>query len=98
MEEVILQYTDPKLLILVPVLYLVGLAFKKSSKFQDNIIPIVLGIIGIILCTLWVFATSELGSTQDVMIAAFTSIVQGILVAGLSVYANQVVKQLKNQG
>lgn len=95
MEEVILQYIEPKLLILVPVLYLVGLAFKKSSKFQDNIIPIILGIIGIVLCALWVFATNELGSTQNVMIAAFTSIVQGVLVAGLSVYANQIVKQLK---
>lgn len=30
---------------------------------------------------------------QDIALAAFTTIVQGILVAGLSTYVNQLIKQ-----
>lgn len=34
---------------------------------------------------------------QSIAMAVFTSIVQGILVAGLSTYINQTVKQIKKE-
>ena len=38
-------------------------------------------------------ATCPLSGMQEIAMAVFTAIVQGILVAGLSTYVNQVIKQ-----
>ena len=40
-------------------------------------------------------ATCPLGTMQEVAMAVFTAIVQGILVAGLSTYINQTIKQIR---
>ena len=50
--------------------------------------------IGIAICTLWVLAGSPLKTGQEIAMAVFTAVVQGILVAGLSTYVNQIGKQL----
>jgi len=94
MEEILKEFVKPELLILIPVLYLVG-AGLKVSKFKDNLIPISLGVIGIILSFIYVFATSTIAVKQDVLMAIFISLTQGILVAGCSVYFNQIYKQIK---
>ena len=39
-------------------------------------------------------ATATFSTGQDIALALFTAIVQGILVAGLSTYVNQFIKQL----
>ena len=41
-----------------------------------------------------VFANTSIGNSQEIALATFTSIVQGILVAGLSTYADQIMKQI----
>ena len=46
------------------------------------------------VCGIYVFATSSLGTPQEIALAVFTALVQGILVAGASTYVNQFVKQL----
>ena len=51
MEEILKEFVKPELLILIPVLYLIG-AGLKNSKFKNNLIPIALGIFGIILSTI----------------------------------------------
>lgn len=91
--ENLMNYVKPELLVLVVVLYFVGMALKKT-KLKDKYIPLILGLCGIALALLWVLATSVIDGWQSGLKAAFTAIVQGILVAGLSVYANQVYKQL----
>ena len=53
----------------------------------------ILGVGGIVLCGIWVLATSPLGSGQEIAMAIFIAIVQGILMAGLSTYVNQIIKQ-----
>lgn len=88
------EYINPELLVLVVVLYLLGLALKKS-KLNDKWIPYVLGAVSIVLCALWVVSTTPIGGGKDVLMAIFTSIVQGILVAGASVYVNQLYLQAK---
>ena len=75
------------------VLYFIGMGLKKAQTVKDKYIPLILGVIGIALCAIWVLGTSPLGTGQDIAMAIFTAIVQGILVAGLSTYINQVVKQ-----
>ena len=96
MEEILKEFVKPELLILIPVLYLIGTGLK-NSKFKDNLIPIALGIFGIILSMIYVFATSEISGSKDVLMGIFISLTQGILVAGCSVYFNQIYKQIKEE-
>lgn len=92
--ENIIEFIKPELLILIPIIYLIGFAIKKS-KIADNLIPILLGAVSIVLCGIWVFMTTEVSGLQEVMASIFTAISQGVLVAGASVYVNQIIKQFK---
>ena len=86
------DYIQPELMVLIPVLYLIGFALKKSTIFKDKYIPLVLGVVGIILSFLYfMFGDIECNGTS-----VFTAITQGILCAGASTYANQIYKQLAN--
>ena len=89
----IMNYVKPELIVVALVLYIIGIAIKKAEYINDKHIPLILGVIGIVLSAIWVFANSPLNTTQDVLMAVFTSIIQGILVAGLSTYVNQLIKQ-----
>ena len=95
--EIITEYVKPELLVVSLVLYFIGIWLKKAEKIPDKYIPFILSIIGIILSCIWVLATSQLTGYQSVLMAIFTSIVQGILVSALSTYANQIWKQLKKE-
>lgn len=90
------DYIKTELLILVPVLYFIGIGLKKS-KFPDKWIPIMLGSISFILAALWVFSTSEIEGGKELAMAFFTSLTQGVLAAGTSVYANQLLVQAKKE-
>lgn len=89
----ILSYVKPELLIVVVVLYFIGVMIKKSENISDKFIPMILGILGMLICGLYVFATSTVSGSQKVAMALFTAITQGIIVAGLSTYVNQLIKQ-----
>ena len=91
--EQIMNYVKPELIVVAVVLYFVGMGLKKAQAVKDKYIPLILGGTGIVLCAIWVLATSPLGTGQDIAMAVFTAIVQGILVAGLSTYINQIIKQ-----
>lgn len=93
--QIIQNYVKPELLVVAIVLYFIGIGVKNTEKISDKYIPIILGIIGILISAIYVVATSAFNGYQSVLMAIFTSIVQGILVAGLSVYANQIIKQAK---
>ena len=54
-----------------------------------------MGIAGILVCGIYVFATCSYNTAQDIAMAVFTSMTQGVLVAGLSTYVNQLIKQLE---
>ena len=92
--EGIIQFVKPELVVLSIVLYFIGDAFKRSKVVKDKFIPIALGLIGIALATIYVLATSDLSTVQHVLLAIFTAIVQGVLVAGLSTYSDQIIKQM----
>lgn len=87
------QFIQPELLVVVPVLYLIGTRLKRSPKFQDEKIPVTLGILSIVLCTLYVFSSAPAASLQEVLRALFVSVTQGILCAGASVYIHHCIKQ-----
>lgn len=92
--EQIMNYVKPELVVVAIVLYFIGMALKQSQTVQNKHIPIILGVIGIAICGIYVVATCSLSGVQNVAMAIFTAIVQGILVAGLSTYVNQIIKQV----
>lgn len=95
MFNIIKDFIKPELLVLIPVLYIVGYGFKKTSLIKDKFIPLLLGSISILLAGLYTFATSDVNGIKEIIMAIFTAITQGILIAGASVYANQIYKQLQ---
>ena len=92
--EQIISYVKPELMVVSFALYFLGKWMKGSKRIKDKDIPLSLGGIGIIICGMYVTATCDLDSTKNVFMALFTSIVQGIMVAGLSTYVNQIIKQI----
>ena len=92
--EQIMNYVKPELVVVAIVLYFIGMWLKKAETVTDKYIPIILGAIGIVICGIYVVATCNLIGVQNVAMAIFTAIVQGVLVAGLSTYVNQIVKQV----
>ena len=92
MYDVLKEFIKPELLVLIPVLYLVGDALKKSAV-KDKHIPWILGAAGVLLSVLWILSVSAVDSMQSAALAVFSALVQGILTAGASVYMNQIVKQ-----
>ncbi|MDD7755876.1 MAG: phage holin family protein [Clostridiales bacterium] len=92
--EIVKEFVKPELLILVPVLYLIGVGIKKTA-IKDKFIPFILGIISIVLCGLYIFATSDIHTIKEIAMALFTACTQGVLIAGGSVYINQLYKQTK---
>jgi hypothetical protein len=92
MYEMLKEFIKPELLVLIPVLYLLGVALKKS-QIQDKQIPSYLGFTSIVLCFLFILATSTIDGWQEAFMSVFSALTQGILCAGASVYVNQLIKQ-----
>lgn len=93
--EQIIEYIKPELIAVAVVLYFIGLGLKKAEAVADKYIPLILGAAGIILCAFWVLATEPLKDGQEIAMAVFTAVIQGILTAGLSTYVNQIIKQVR---
>lgn len=86
------EYISPSLAALVPILYICGIAIKKS-RIADWLIPFLLGGIGIVLANLWLFAADIPSEPQEVLARLLSGTVQGIICAACSVYTNNIVKQ-----
>ena len=92
MYEMLKEFIKPELLVLIPVLYLFGMALKKS-QVADKHIPWLLGVASVVLSFIFIIATSVINGWQEALMAVFLGLTQGVLCAGASVYVNQLVKQ-----
>ena len=90
----ITDYIKPELIVVALVLYFAGMWIKQSETVKDRFIPLINGGLGIAICGIYVLATSTCQSGQEIFMAIFTAITQGILLAGLSTYVNQIIKQI----
>lgn len=92
------EYIQPELLILVPVLMAIGKGLKSAEWIANKHIPVCLGIIGMALSALWVFATTAITGAPAVAQAVLSSVTQGVLVAAGAVYAHNIYKENKTSG
>ena len=88
----IMDHVRPELLVVAVVLYFLGNWIKQSDFIQNKYIPMVLGLVGIVICAIYILAIGIFENWHDVVMAIFSSITQGVLMAGLSTYVNQLVK------
>lgn len=79
-----LKYITERMLILIPVLYIIGMIIKGTDKIKNKYIPVILLPIGI------AGAIGIGGLNVD-------SIIQGILITGVTVYGNQLIIQYKKE-
>jgi hypothetical protein len=92
--EQIMKYIKPELVVVAVVLYFIGMWIKQGQLIKDKYIPLVNGAVGIVLCAIYVLAATTFGNTQEFALVVFTALTQGILVAGLSTYVDQIIKQI----
>ena len=76
-----MNYVKPELIVVAVALYFLGMALKQAQAVKDKYIPLILGGVSIVLCAIWVLATSEVGTGQQAAMAVCTAVTQGILVA-----------------
>ena len=77
----ITKYLAENMLPFVPFLYVIGMVLKDTEKIKDNYIPLILLPIGVL------FSLLITGLSPD-------GVIQGVLATGVTVYGNQVIKQL----
>ncbi len=78
--EFLYDYIIEQALIVVPVLLVIGQILKSTPKMKDWLIPYILLVLGITF-------------TIGIMGINMQAIVQGVLVSGAAVFANQLYKQ-----
>lgn len=79
-----MNYIVDNCLILIPVLYVIGTILKNLEFIKDKYIPLILLPIGIAL------AIAIKGIDVN-------SVIQGILITGVTVYGNQIFKQINKE-
>jgi hypothetical protein len=74
------EYVIEQALVLIPALYVLGMIIKHTQFIKDKYIPVILLAVGV------AGAIALLGVTVE-------AVIQGILVTGVAVFTNQLIKQ-----
>ena len=80
------QYVRSELLVVVPVLYVLAKIFA-ASKVPNREIPLILLIISVTLARIYTFAVMPVNSLKTFLMAAFSTLIQGILLSGSAVFS-----------
>ena len=95
-SQLINQYVKSELLILIPVLYILAKVLSNANVCKKNLALILLAI-SIFLSAIYTFATSTIPDWQGILLATFTSIVQGTLVGGSAIVGNSMIQLTKTK-
>ena len=91
--NIIIEYVRPELLILIPFIWILGLFLKKTPQWRmDWLIPFILLVISIVFAVLWIAVYLGEGFVGPVILYG---IVQGVIIAGLAVFGNEIIKQFR---
>lgn len=86
-------YIKAELLFLVPVMNFIG-AVLKRCRINNRYIPIILSIISVTVTVSWILISDKSSAAKRIAYDIFEGCFQGILISGVSVYANQLLKQI----
>lgn len=81
----------PTVAAIVAICYCVGFALKKTEKFKDNYIPVVMIILGAVLGTVSFYIAPNLINAPDIISAIAIGFMSGMTATGI----NQLYKQIK---
>ena len=87
------QFIKPELLVLIPVLNMVG-TMIKASHINNKYIPCILGLFGVAFCIMYEMIQ---GNDKQLLSLIFDNLIQGILIASVSVYGHQMYCQNKKK-
>lgn len=87
---------NPELFILVPIMWILG-NFVKKTEISTKKIPLIILIISIILSLLYVLTPTFPISGQMWYNTVINGIGQGILIAGVTVFGNELGKSFKKE-
>ena len=90
------QYITPELLIITPVLYVIARMLHQSHIKQEQL-PWILLLISIVMAGLYTFATTDVSSMMKLLMALFTTIVQGVLLSGTAVFGGILGKLMSEK-
>lgn len=88
------QYVRSELLAVVPVLYILA-KILSSSKVPNQKIPVILLIVSITLAGIYTFAVMPVNSLKTILMAIFSSLIQGILLSGSAVFSGILGELMK---
>ena len=94
MEFNILNMIQGDLIIIIVVTYVLGVFLKTCERFPDWTIPFVLLLFAVVFSILYKAIMLSEGFTPQAVLGGF---LYGILVAGVAVFGNQLVKQGKER-
>ena len=63
--EQIINYIKPELIVVAVALYFIGMWLKQAAFIKNKYIPLILGGISMVLCAVWVMATSEIETAKE---------------------------------
>ncbi len=92
------DFLKPEMTALVPLLWGLGWIIKRKTPIPDARIPYILGLLAIILSLIYLAGTERLHVWQDAVSLLFSGVTQGLALAAVSVYGNQLLKQYNKQG
>lgn len=90
------EYVKPELLVVTPALYILA-KMMDNSHLDNRKIPWYLLLVSILLSCLYIFSTSDISSPPKVMNAIFTTVIQGVLLSGATIYGGILGKLLSNK-
>lgn len=87
------EYISMENLFFIPFLIFTGNCMKKSKRIDDTLIPNILGILGILLCSLVSFSQNTPSTWIQWVLLITVSFGQGLCVTGVAIFINQWMKQ-----
>lgn len=94
MDINILELIQVDLIILIVVVYVLGMFLKKIPKVPDWVIPLVLLIVAVALTIIYKGIALEEGLNYVTIV---NGIIYGVLIAGVAVFGNQILKQVSKR-
>ena len=88
----ILQHIRAEMIVvIVPALTMIGKFLKDWPCCKDKYIPIILSPLSVLFSVAWILIYTP----ENIYAALFDGVIQGIMLAGMAVYGNQIVRQLQ---